>query len=420
MKRKYFAGSLAAIALLVTTVAPATATVGSRHTKPFVIALPVSLSGGNAQVGQEFLTGLKIWVDMVNNNTGLYAKRRAPKGLLGRKVKLIFDDDQSRSDEAGKLVTKYISQLRADFVFPPYGSGSTGVVASIFKQNNYALIGASAASESIYSAGFDNMVMAVSSSSKWFAALPDMVQTAGYKTVSIVTLNNPFTIDSERYLSKQFAGRKITVKGIESFSFGNKDFSAIWTKVKAQNPDVVILQAFGGDAVTAMKQAAELKISPKMWAVVAGAWRNDVFVSGVGAATADCVIGDQHWNSKLNTKGAKEFARAYAKKMGSNPLSGNAGSDGSAAWGFAGGQLLTEALDYLGEAGLKDQQKIVNFLKSGKVKETALGKFAVDRRTGINTATEPTLFQFQNGKRVTISPKSVMEAPVKLPCKPKG
>ena len=63
--------------------------------KPFVIALPVSLTGGNAQVGQELLTGLKIWQEMINNNTGLYAKRTLPKGLLGRKVKLVFDDDLS-------------------------------------------------------------------------------------------------------------------------------------------------------------------------------------------------------------------------------------------------------------------------------------------------------------------------------------
>ena len=388
--------------------------------KPFVLALPVSRTGGNAQVGQEFLLGLELWVDMVNNNTGLYADRKAAKGLAGRQVQLKFDDDQSKSDEAGKLVDKYITQDKADFVLPPYGSGSTGVVAPIFAKNNYALIGATASSESIYNTGLPNMVMAVPSTAKYLAAVPDIVQKQSYTTVSFVTLDNPASIDSETYLERQFTGRKIAVKSKDKFPFGNKEFSTIWTKVRGENADVVVLQAFGADAVTAMRQAIEQKVAPKMWVVFAGAWRNDVFLDGVGATNADCIIGDQQWLPKGTTKGAKEFAEAYTKKLGSDPISGKAGSDGSAAWGFAAGQLLTAAVDELGDAGLKDQQKIVEFLKSGKVTETALGRFAVDSRTGVNTATEPALFQFQAGKRVTIAPDAIKEGTVQLPCKPKG
>lgn len=388
--------------------------------KPFVIALPVSLTGGNAQVGQELLTGLKIWQEMVNNNTGLYAGRTLPKGLLGRKVKLVFDDDQSKSSLAGQLVTKYITSDKADFVLPPYGSGSTSVVVPIFKQYNYALIGASASSESVFSSGYDNMVMAVPSSSKFLAGVPDIVTAAKYTSVSFVTLDNPSSLDSETYLTKMFKGRNITVKGSQKFSFGNKDFTSIWTKVKEQNPDVIVLSAFGGDAVIAMKQAAEQKISPKMWALFAGAWRNDVFNAGVGTSIAECVIGDSQWDPNLKTTGAPEFFKAYKKLVKSDPITGPAGSDGSAAWGFGAGQLLTAALDNLGEPGLKNQMKIINYLKSGKVTEFVLGKYGVDARTGINLVTEPSLFQIQDGKRVTISPAKSATGTVKLPCQAKG
>ncbi len=388
--------------------------------KPFVVALPVSLTGGNAQVGQELLTGLKIWQEMINNNTGLYANRKLPKGLLGRKVKLVYDDDQSKSSLAGQLVTKYITSDKADIVLPPYGSGSTSVVVPIFKQYNYALIGASASSESVFSSGYDNMVMAVPSSSKFLAGVPDIVTAAKYTSVSFVTLDNPSSLDSETYLTKMFKGRNITVKGSQKFSFGSKDFTSIWQKVKEQNPDVVVLSAFGGDAVTAMKQAAEQKISPKMWALFAGAWRNDVFKAGVGAAIAECVIGDSQWDPKLQTTGAPEFFKAYRKLVKSDPITGPAGSDGSAAWGFGAGQLLTAALDNLGEPGLKNQMKIINYLKSGKVTEFVLGKYGVDARTGINLVTEPSLFQIQNGQRVTISPAKSATGAVKLPCQAKG
>lgn len=392
----------------------------SAASKPFVIALPVSLTGGNAQVGQELLTGLKIWQEMINNNTGLYASRKLPKGLLGRKVKLVYDDDQSKSSIAAQLVTKYITSDKADIVLPPYGSGSTNVVVPIFKQYNYALLGASASSESVFSGGYDNMVMVVPTSAKFLAGVPDIVFAAKYTSVSFVTLDNPSSLDSEAYLTKQFKGRGITIKGTQKFSFGNKDFTSIWAKVKEQSPDVVVLSAFGGDAVTAMKQAAEQKLSPKMWALFAGAWRNDVFNAGVGPATAECVIGDSQWDPKLTTTGAPEFFKAYRKLLKSDPITGPAGSDGSAAWGFGAAQLLTAALDELGEAGLKNQMKIIKYLKSGKVKDFVLGKYGVDERTGINLVTEPSLFQIQNGQRITISPAKSANGVVKLPCLPRG
>ena len=417
MKAKIISKFLAVALLIGFSITVGDASAAS---KPFVISLPVSMTGGNAQVGQELLTGLKIWQEMINNNTGLYKSRKLPKGLLGRKVKLVYDDDQSKSSLAGQLVTKYMASKKSDIVLPPYGSGSTSVVVPIFKQYKYALIGASASSESVYSSGYDNMVMAIPSSSKFLAGVPDLVTGAKLRSVYFVTLDNPSSLDSEAYLTKQFKGRKVSVLGSEKFAFGNKDFTAIWVKVKAKNPDVVVLSAFGGDAVTAMKQAAEQKLSPKMWALFAGAWRNDVFNKGVGAATAECVIGDSQWDPKLKTKGAPEFFKAYRKLLKSDPITGPAGSDGSAAWGFGAAQLITAALDELGAAGLKDQMKIIKYLKSGKVTEFVLGKFGVDKRTGINLVTEPSLFQIQNGKRITIAPRKSATGKVILPCKARG
>jgi branched-chain amino acid transport system substrate-binding protein len=382
---------------------------------PLVIGLAISKTGFNAAVAQEFLQGLQIWQDMVNNNTGLYADRKKAKGLAGRPVELKFDDDQSKADESAKLYEKYITADGVDLVLPPYGSGATGAVGQILARHKYALIGSSAASESIYKQGLTNMVMTVPASSMWLAALPDLLKKQNLKSVSMVTLDNPFTLDSDKFLKAQFGGNGVNVVGSETFASGNKDFTPIWTKVKAANPDVVVLQAFGPDTVTAMKQAAEQKLSPKLWAISAGAWRNDVFLNGVGPAVAECVVGDAQWNTTLTEGGSKEFAKAYIAKHG-DPAAGTTGSDPSAAWGFAAGQVLTEAIDALGAAALTDQQKLVDYVKSGKVKATVLGKLVPDATTGINTAGTPGLFQIQDGKRVIVAPTGQA---LRL-CSPKG
>lgn len=383
-------------------------------TPPLVIGLAVSQTGFNAAVAQEFLQGLQIWQEMVNTNTGIYADRDHPKGLLGRQVELKFDDDQSKAEEAAKLYEKYITSDRVDLVIPPYGSGATGAVAQILARHRYALVGASAASESIYRQGLENMVMTVPASSLWLAALPGVMKQHSLTTASIVSLDNPFTLDSDAFLKKEFAAGGITVATSDTFASGNKDFTPIWTKVRAASPDVVVIHAFGADSVTAMKQAAEQKLSPKLWVFSSGAWRNDVFFDGVGPAIAECVVGDAQWNTTVTAGGSKAFAAAYTEKYG-DPLTRGTGSDPSAAWGFAGGQALTAAIDNLGESALADQQKIVDYLKSGKVKETVLGGLKPDA-DGINTSAHPGLFQFQEGKRVIVVPSG---EPLKL-CDPKG
>jgi branched-chain amino acid transport system substrate-binding protein len=232
--------------------------------------------------------------------------------------------------------------------------------------------------------------------------------------VSIVTLDNPFTLDSDEFLKEAFSESGVAVATSDTFASGNKDFTPIWTKVKSADPDVVVIHGFGTDAVTAMKQAAEQQLSPKLWVVEAGAWRNDVFFDGVGGEIAECIVGDAHWSTASETEGSELFAEAYVEKYG-DPVDGPTGSDPSAAWGFAAGQALTAALDAVGPEGLEDQQLIIDYLKSGDFAETVLGGLSPDEN-GVNTAGEPALFQFQDGERVIVAPDG---APL-VACDPKG
>lgn len=383
--------------------------------EPIVIGFSVSQSGFNAAVGQEWLDGMEIWREMVNSGTGLYEGREP--GLFGRPVEFTFSDDESSPETALRNYERLMAE-GADFVFPPYGSGSTGVVAPILEREGYAIIGSAASSETVYRQGLRMMVMPIAPTSKYLAAIPDLIQEQGYSTVSMVTLDNPASLDSAAFLTDAIEGNGGQVLGNELFTIGNEDFTPIWSKLKAQDPDVIILHAFGTDAVTAMRQADELDMSPRMWVGFAGPWRNDVFLEGVGENIAECIIADQHWHPEFDFEGSTEFAEAYIAEHG-DPLESGTGSDASAAWGFAGGQLLVAALDEVGEEGIEDQSLIIDYLKNASGLETLVGPFEVDPETGINTTTEPGLFQFQGGERVLIAPESLQEREPALPCEPK-
>ena len=419
--RLLLAGVLAGIVLVVAagcgdSGSDSEGSASGDSSEPFVIGFALSKTGFNAAVSQEFLVGLEIWQDMINNSTGIY-EGRSEKGLLGRQVEFKYSDDQSEPEHALTIYQKLMTQDQVDLILPPYGSGSTGVVAPIAARDGYAILGASAASDTIYSQNLPNMVMLSPSITKWLGGVPEVVQQQGYKNAAIVVLDNPATIDSAKSLEAGLKDAGVSITSRNTFQIGNKDFTSIWTKVNGEKPDVIALLAFGTDAVTAMRQAAELNLSPKMWATMSGHWRNDVFVDGVGEDTAECVIGEVLWSPDLQSEGNEEFTKAYEEKLG-DWGTGPEGSDASAAWGFASGQAIVTALDELGEAGVDDQQKLVDFLKQGGV-ETILGTLEVDPATGINKAPSVPLMQFQGGKRVLIWPDDVAQGKPQLPCSKK-
>lgn len=381
--------------------------------EPLKIGLAVSESGFNAAVSRDYLAGIEIWADMINNQTGYYADRDEA-GLLGRPVELVHYDDESSPETALRIYERLISQDEVDFVLGPYGSGSTGVVAPVLESQGFAVIAAAASGEHLYTDQLDMMVMVPAPTSQYAAGLPDLVTEQGYESVAMVTVDNPFALSTAAWLNDQWTELGIDIVHDELFEIGQQDFTSIWTQVQNEDPDVVVLNAFGNDAVQARLQAEELGLPPEMWVVITGAWRNDVFVEGVGEDLAECTISDHHWLPDSGFSGSPEFAEAWIADHG-DPRESGAGSDPAGAWGFAGGQVLTEGVDAVGEEALTDQAALVDWLKQAQF-ETVLGEFDVDPETGVNTGTKAMLVQFQDGERVLIAPEELAEGEPQLPC----
>ncbi len=383
------------------------------NTEPIRIGVSVSLSGFNAAVGEEYLRGLELWADMINNSTGIYEGRQEP-GLLGRRVELVFSNDESVSENALRIYERLMTQENVDFVFGPFGSGATGTVAPIIEREQYALIATSASADSIYQQGLEYIVQGVAPASQYLGRVPEIMEDQGYTTVALLSLNNPFTLSSVDFLRPEIESRGGEIVSEHLFEITEVEFTATLTEVKSAAPDVIIIQAFGNQAVTIYNQMAELDVSAPMMVMSAGAWRDDVFLAGVGPERAECLLADHHWAPTDGTPGNAEFAAGYTDRFGSVAT---VGSDPSPAMGFSAGQLLTYAVDGVGEAGLTDQKLLIDYLRNTPDLQTVLGAMSADPATGGNTSITPRLIQFQGGIRVVVAPP---EGELSLPCAPLG
>src|SRR5258708_6444691 len=80
--------------------------------EPIKIGFSMALTGPLAANGKQALVGMKIWEEEAN----------AKGGLLGRPVKLVYYDDQSKPDTVPGIYTKLLDVDKVDLVVGGYAT----------------------------------------------------------------------------------------------------------------------------------------------------------------------------------------------------------------------------------------------------------------------------------------------------------
>ena len=106
---------LAVIAIVLSSSSGSVAEAES----PIRIGASASKTGTYAALGQNQLRGYELCVKHTNEKGG----------VLGRKIELVVDDDQSQPAAAVGIYERLITQERVDLVLGPYGSPMTAPVS---------------------------------------------------------------------------------------------------------------------------------------------------------------------------------------------------------------------------------------------------------------------------------------------------
>ena len=233
---------------------------------------------------------------------------------------------------AARIYEKLITQDKVDAVLGPYSSPVTDAVADVTEQHRMAMVAPGAATTSIFRKGRKFIFMLPSRAEIYLEGLIDMAARRGLKTVALThedTLATKAMAQGAIELAKK---RGLSVVLVEAYPKGTTDFSAILTKVRAANPDVLAAATYFDDAVAMTRQLKELEREPEdVWRdggrgpaeVLRGAraergvrLRRDA----VGAG-ADGVAG--RWLVPLARQypGAREFVESHRKEFPGADLS---------------------------------------------------------------------------------------------------
>lgn len=362
---------------------------------PIKIGASLSLTGTYAALGQNQHRGYQLCAKHMNEKGG----------VLGRKIEFVLYDDQSQPATGIRLYEKLITQDKVDVVMGPYSSAITEAVANVNEKYKMPMVAPMASTTSIFKKGRKFIFMVQSAAEVYLEGLIDMAAKRGLKTVAIINEDTLFpkaTVQGTIELAKK---KGLQVVFVEGYPKGNTDFSAILTKVRAANPDVLGAATYFDDAVAITRQMKELNVNPKMYGVTVGG-DLPTFYQLLGK-NAEFVYGATQWEAELPYPGAKAFLESYTKDFPGRDLSYHS------AGGYGGCQVLVEAIK---RAGSLDGEKIREQILKLDI-NTVYGGFKVDA-DGFQISHKMVTFQWQDSKKVIVWPDELATGKVRFPTPP--
>ena len=347
---------------------------------PIKIGASISMTGTYAKPGLYQKEGYELCVQEANDKGG----------LLGRKIDLTVYDDQSTPATGVRLYEKLITEDKVDVVMGPYSSAISEAVANVTEKHKKVMVAPLAATTSIFKKGRKYIFMIISPAEVYLEGLVDIAAKRGLKTIAIVNEDTLFPKTAANGTAELAKKRGLQIVLQEAYPKGNTDFSALLTKIKAANPDVIAASTYFDDAVALTRQMKELNVTPKMYGVTVGGDLPEFY--DLLKQNAEYIYGATQWEPMLPYPGQKEFMAAYQKKFNHEPSYHSAS-------GYAGCWIY---LDAVKRAGTLDADKVREQLLKLETR-TMLGDYKVDA-DGFQVAHKMVLFQWQDAKKVVVWP----------------
>ncbi len=355
---------------------------GGAEAKEIIIGEVAALTGGTATFGQSSHAGTQMAIDEIN----------AAGGLLGKKVKLITEDDQSKDGEAGTVVKKLISREKAVAILGEVSSKKSLEMAPVCQSKGIPMISPASTNPKVTEAGdyifricfidpFQGTVMAKFALSR------------GWKKVAVMTdVKQDYSVGLSDFFKKYFTANGGTIVSEQSYSSGDKDFKAQLTALKGTTPDAIFASGYYNEAGLIAVQARELGINVPL--LGGDGWDSPSLVPVAGKAMEGNFFSN-HFAAEDKSPIIQEFVQKYQAAHKTEP-------DAMAALGYDSAMILAAAIK---KVGTTEGKAVRDAIAQTKDYQGITGKITLDEK---RNATKPAvILTIKGGKFVyveTISP----------------
>lgn len=268
------------------------------------VGIVLPLTGAEAKFGEIEKRSFEMAVDEINKKGG----------INGKKLELVIEDDTGRPDVGRSVVEKLITKDKVVMVGGGYSSSVTYAIAGVCQQNRVPFLVNTGSADTITTSGWDYVFRLNPAVSEYAGAIESLLtDVIKPKTVVILHENSLFGTSGAKSFEETCnkLGYKVVLK--QGYEAGGIDFKPVLINVKKLNPDIVYMVSYIMDASLLMKQAKELKLTPKMFIGGAAGFTLPEFKKNAGVAS-EKVSSATLWYQSLKYPGAMDYFKKYVAK----------------------------------------------------------------------------------------------------------
>jgi branched-chain amino acid transport system substrate-binding protein len=330
---------------------------GSVAAQDIPVGIAGPMTGQYAAFGTQFKNGAELAVADIN----------AAGGVLGKKLKLEVGDDACDPKQA-RAVAEKLASMKLPVVIGHFCSSSSIPASEPYAESNVLQISPASTNPQFTERGLWNTFRVCGRDDQQGAVAGQYLATA-YKGKNIAILHDRSTYgkglaDETRAELKKRGGKDAMY---ESYAQGDRDFTALVSRMKAANIDVVYLGGYHTEGGLILRQMRDQGMKTMLVGGDALVTNEFWAITGTAGEGVRMTFGPDPRN-----KPTAKAAVAKFKAKGIDP-------EGYTLYSYAAFQVWSQAA---AKAGSTDPKKVAGVMKGGKW-STVLGDLSFDKKGDI-------------------------------------
>jgi branched-chain amino acid transport system substrate-binding protein len=344
-----------------------------------------SLTGENATFGISTRNGIDIAVDEIN----------AAGGLLGKKVRVIVEDDQGLPSEAQTVVTKLITKDKVVAILGEVASSNSIAAAPVAQQNGIPMISPSSTNIEVTRKGDYIFRVCFLDPFQGFVMAKFASNTKKFTKVAVLRdIKNDYSVGLANAFIENFKKMGGTIVADESYSASDTDFNAQLTSIKAKSPQAIFVPGYYTGVGLIARQAKKQGLTVPL---LGGDGWDSPKLTEIGGKDLDGSYFTNHYAVEDPSPAAQKFLAAYKARF-------NAVPDALGGLGYDSAMVLFEAMK---RAGTTEGAKVRDEIARTKDHMGVTGTITLDADRNANKPA--VVLEIKDGKFVyveTINPES--------------
>lgn len=363
------------LASLSTLAAASLFALTAHAAEPIKVGEFACLTGKDATFGQSQHKGITLALEELN----------AAGGVLGRKIEVISEDNQSKAGESATAAKKLLSRDKVIAILGEVTSGRSNEVAPLAQKAKIPMIASGATNPSVTQTGdyvfrvcfiddFQGTVMAK-------FALNDL---KAKKVATLVSVSSAYSVGLAKFFKETFVASGGSVVAEQKFSEGDKDFRAQLTAIKAANVDAIFVPGYYTEAALVARQARSLGITVPLFG--GDGWESEKLLE-IGGEALNGSYYSTHFTPENKEPSIVTFVTKFKARWN------NETPDAYAALGYDALYVLVDAIK---RSGVTEGPKLRDAIASTRNFSGASGVTTLDKDR--NASKPATIIAVKGGK----------------------